>query len=247
MNKALKKILLTIVISFGVLCLITSTIFFEKKSQQQLCSQLIIEGEDSISRRFLQSEDFYKKIEQKDLNPEGKPQKEIDTELIESVIQEHPFVRKAKGFITSNNDVVIKVKTRQPILRILTTKGDDYYLDRDTVKISPVRSFVAYLPLATGAITDSLARHELFPLALYLHNDPFWNAQIEQIFVQDNHEIVLIPRVGNQKIILGTVNHYREKLQKLYAFYQKGQNKQIGWNHYSIINLKYNNQVVCSK
>jgi cell division protein FtsQ len=52
--------------------------------------------------------------------------------------------------------------------------------------------------------------------------------------------------VGNHRILLGQIEYYRENLEKLKLFYEKGLN-QMGWNQYSIINLKYKNQVVCTK
>ncbi|MDR3267157.1 MAG: hypothetical protein LBT24_06285, partial [Tannerella sp.] len=68
--------------------------------------------------------------------------------------------------------------------------------------------------------------------------------QIAQIYVAQNQDIELSPTVGNHQIILGKISDYRENLDKLQLFYEKGLNK-VGWNKYSVINLKYKNQVVC--
>ena len=40
---------------------------------------------------------------------------------------------------------------------------------------------------------------------------------------------------------------YEEKFEKLKMFYTEGLNKTDGWNKYSTINIKYKNQVVCTK
>ena len=61
-----------------------------------------------------------------------------------------------------------------------------------------------------------------------------------------NGEVTLVPRVGDQLIVMGTLENYREKLDRLYALYVKGFNK-IGWNKYKRITLKYEGQVVCTK
>jgi cell division protein FtsQ len=52
--------------------------------------------------------------------------------------------------------------------------------------------------------------------------------------------------VGNHKIILGDCSDLEQKFKKLFAFYKDGLNK-IGWNTYKTINLKYKNQVVCTR
>jgi cell division protein FtsQ len=58
--------------------------------------------------------------------------------------------------------------------------------------------------------------------------------------------VELTPTVGNHQIILGKIADYRENLNKLQLFYEKGL-AEVGWNRYSVINLKYKNQVVCTK
>ena len=108
------------------------------------------------------------------------------------------------------------------------------------------RRFTAYLPIATGAIKEDFAKTDLYKFALFLHNDKFWNAQIEQIVVLPNQDIKLIPRVGDHQIILGNLYGYKERLDKLLAFYENGLNE-TGWNKYSVINLKFDKQVVCTK
>ena len=85
---------------------------------------------------------------------------------------------------------------------------------------------------------------EIYQVAKYLHEHKFWDSQIEQVFV--NKDFELVPRVGNQVIILGNTNDLEEKFNKLYVFYQEALPK-VGWNTYSIINLKFKNQVVCTK
>ena len=69
---------------------------------------------------------------------------------------------------------------------------------------------------------------------------------MEQIFVHPDNEVELIPRVGNHRIMLGTFEGFEEKLDKLQLFYEQAIPK-VGWEKYSIINLKYKNQIVCTK
>ena len=58
--------------------------------------------------------------------------------------------------------------------------------------------------------------------------------------------MVLIPRVGNQRIHFGMLVNSTEKLANLYQFYKQAMPVK-GWQTYSDISLKYNNQIVCTK
>jgi cell division protein FtsQ len=83
-------------------------------------------------------------------------------------------------------------------------------------------------------------------LAAYINSDPFLKSQIIQLYIKENKEIELIPRVGNHNILLGKINGYEEKFKKLKLFYSEGV-KQTGWNNYKEINLKFKDQIVCVK
>jgi cell division protein FtsQ len=66
------------------------------------------------------------------------------------------------------------------------------------------------------------------------------------MYIHKDHEIELIPRVGAHIIHFGDISDYKYKFFKLKAIYEKGFNA-LGWNKYEHINLKFSNQVICTK
>ena len=77
----------------------------------------------------------------------------------------------------------------------------------------------------------------------FIRKDSLWDAQIAQLYVNKDHEIELIPRVGNHRILLGDADSLTAKFRNLRAFYKKAL-PQVGWDTYKLINIKYANQVV---
>lgn len=108
------------------------------------------------------------------------------------------------------------------------------------------QNFAAYVPVVSGRVTKKMANWILFDFAEYINNDPFWNNQIEQININDKLKVELVPRVGEQIIIMGDLTRYKQKLEKLKKLYLYGLNE-MGWNQYKTINLEYKDQVVCTK
>lgn len=106
-------------------------------------------------------------------------------------------------------------------------------------------SFAVYVPVATGEIDEEFAQTELYDFAMFLNNNSEWDAWVEQIVVKNSNEVELIPRAGNFRIIMGSLEDYPTKLNKFARFVDDGLNK-LGWNRYSEINLKFDNQVVCT-
>lgn len=197
----------------------------------------------------------------------GKPLGYINTGAIESAIAALPYTAKVSVYENNQGVLFVEVKQREPLLRIINRDAESYYLDGSGSLLPVSQNFTARLLVATGEIgdsylsrpnyrvnlmsladsiyIDSLMTH-LYKLAMYITHDAFLKAQIDQIYVNGAQEFELIPRVGSHVILLGDANDLEEKFRKLYAFYRFGLNK-IGWNKYSIINIKYKNQVVCTK
>ena len=62
--------------------------------------------------------------------------------------------------------------------------------------------------------------------------------------MRSNEDVVMIPKVGDFRIVLGKVDDCDARLGKLILFLKDGITKK-GWNRYKEINLKFDNQVVC--
>jgi cell division protein FtsQ len=95
------------------------------------------------------------------------------------------------------------------------------------------------------SIKNSILK-DIFYLVNYINRDDFWSAQIDQIFVDGNDEIDLIPRVGNHTVHLGNAENFETKLSILEKFYDKVL-PEVGWNKYSVINLAFKDQIVCKR
>lgn len=150
----------------------------------------------------------------------------------------------AKG-ISFTGKLIISVDQRTPVIR-MKNSTDDYYFDSEGVKIPTSPKYVERILIATGTIPDDQVKKTLLKMADFINKDDFWRAQIEQVFIQENGELLLVPQVGGYLIEFGTPEEYELKLRNLKAVYQQGF-KNMGWNRYKTISVKYRNQVVCTK
>lgn len=241
----MKKILVIVGLCALVGYLIFAVFYFGDKPKEGICNRFDIVMSNDSAQNMINVVDIEKLVDSKGLNPYGKQLKDIDTYAIEQIILSNKSIKSANVYTTGAGDVKAVLQVKTPILRVMTD-NESYYVDNDAQIMPLSRNQVVYLPLATGAISKEFAQKELYQFANFLMKNEFWNAQIEQINVLQNGEVELIPRVGNQKILLGKLEDYNKKLDKLYTFYRKAMNE-VGWNKYSEINLKYEKQVVCTK
>ncbi|MEJ5992799.1 cell division protein FtsQ [Pedobacter sp. Du54] len=228
--------------------------FIEIKKQEVKCTnvKIIIPGADN----FIEREEIDAILEQNQGNLVGKSLEDINTHEIEAALKSNPYIAYAKVYADMDGVINILVKQRQPVLRIINAGGQDYYIDRDGLKMPMSPNFTANVLVATGNIFEGFSGRidtlisplvaDLYKTALFLKQDTLWDSQIEQIFVNGKNDIELIPRVGNQRIILGNADSLAVKMSNLLAFYKQAM-PQVGWDAYKTINVKYINQIVCEK
>jgi cell division protein FtsQ len=193
----------------------------------------------------------------------GKPMETIDTEGIKDMILTIPCIRSANVYTTLQGDLNVKIKQRKPILRIIDHKNHSYYIDQDGVlfpiregfssrarvangQIADSRVSLEHLPIDVDTLSSSSIYQELLMIARYLQVHPLMKSQIDQVYVNEDREFELIPKLGKHVILFGGIKDMEDKFLRLEAFYRNGL-KKAGWNKYDKINLKFKDQIVCSK
>lgn len=228
--------------------------FIDAKKQSVKCSkiEILIPGADN----FIEIEEIDAILRESQGDLIGRSLEKINLHDIEKNIAANPYIGFVKVYSEMDGTIFVEVKQRQPILRILNAGGQDYYVDRDGLKMPISPNFTANVLVATGYILEGFngridtlmtgVAKDLYKAAGYIKRDTLWDAQIEQLYVNEKNDIEMIPRVGNQRIVLGNAQGMDVKMKNLLAFYRQAMPK-VGWNMYSTINLKYLNQVVCEK
>ena len=202
-------------------------------------------GERQSRKHFVSESDLVTILKKADLNPIKKPMDAINTDRIETELKKNEMIARIEAYKTPSGIIKLEVEQKIPILRVISSRGN-FYVDNLGTTMPVSFRYVADVPLVSGYVEKELAVTDLYKFALFLQENEFWNNQIEQIYVHPDNEVELIPRVGNHRIVLGTFDDFQEKLDNLRLFYDKVIPK-VGWEKYSIINLKYKDQIVCTK
>lgn len=261
----IRKILHIALIFLGVVGLLVSLAFSARESDKIPCSDIHIQVDHSTGNFFLTNDDVLEMIWSKGDSLVGKPISSIPIGVYEQHISADPSVKRAEVYKEQSGVFAVKVYQREPILRVIASDGASFYLDKDGAVMPISENYTARVPVAGGFIhekqfemlrynvlemSDSLKQlsclDDLYHLAKFIREDSFWKAQIQQIVVSENGEFTLVPTVGDHHILLGSIDKMDQKFKKLLLFYKKGLNK-TGWDQYSHINLKYKDQVICTK
>jgi cell division protein FtsQ len=169
---------------------------------------------------------------------------DINCHAIEQCLQRHDMVREVECYKSLFGCVNIVVAQRVPKLQVVANDGC-YYVDSDR-RVMPVRGEMSGVPVFSGAVSERAARDEYFDFAKWLEGNDFWSARIHRIQVNTPRNIILNQEGQTSKIILGGIDGYEAKLQKLRKLYTKGFDK-IGYPECREYDLRFTNQVVCRK
>ena len=211
----------------------------------QKCNKVQIQVDTDGDLFFINTEMIENMIFSKVDSLIGKAYEDINIYLLEEFVNEHPNIKKAELYLTLDGTLSVDVKQREPLVRVFE-ENESYYLDEEMNHFALSDHYSArVLQVYWDEITESRIAI-LDPLIDLIDSDKFLKAQITAIVFDENNEIILYPRVGGHKIIFGEAEDFRNKFEKLKVFYRQGLEK-VGWDRYSMINLKYHNQVVCTK
>lgn len=261
MKKLLRKSIIWIVL---LLYMVLIYGFVDKRYENQLCSSIEVTVSDSLRTGFVNRKDILDLIEDHGINCLGEPVYTIDLDSIEKAIRSNQIIDECRAYMSLDGTLRVEVWQREPFVRIMEENGKEYYLDREgnVLNISPHftphvlvvnghlrTSFEVGSPFNVSALNDEdpdRKMREIFELASYIDADELWRSQILQLYVNAAGEYEMVPRVGPHLIILGPVDNFAEKFENLEIFYKQGLNR-VGWNKYLKINLKYKDQIVCTK
>ncbi|MDD2636302.1 MAG: hypothetical protein PHW82_12500 [Bacteroidales bacterium] len=259
MKKAVFKIIKwALLLSYLILMLS----FVNRKSNSIICSNtnFIIDK----PHKFINETTVNKLLNTNNIKIDSCILNSINFDEIEKILETSPFIKDAEVYSKFNGQINIKIKQRNPVMRIITNNNEHYYID-DNCRLMPIcDNYTANVIIVSGNISHTFVTsinttdistidksyhytlRELYNFVNFLNGNELWRNQITQIYINDIKEIELIPRVGNHIIELGNLNDYKFKMGKLEAIYKKGF-ALTDWNIYSNINLKYSNQVICKK
>ena len=228
--------------------------FIEKEKASVVCKdvKVIIPG----NQNFIERAEVDQILIENGGRLVGRELKKINIHKLEESLKANPFILFAKVYADMNGVLNVQIRQREPILRIINIAGIDFYVDKDGNKIPLSENFTANVLIANGLIYEefngrvdtlrSKLAKELYETAAFISADTLWNNQIEQLYVNQKNEIEMIPRVGDQKIILGNADSLKVKFNNLLVFYKRALPR-VGWDTYHTINIKYSNQVIAVK
>lgn len=257
-----RKILFILFFLLFSIFIVVTSIFVHKNISSILCNNIEIIFDSKIS--FVDKNYILNYLKENNFKIDSTTKiSEIDFDKIEKQIKTIPYIKDVDIYNNFSGTVFFKITQRNPIARIFTAENQQFYIDDENQIIPTSPNYSALVPVVIcekinkqfflpidnnisdkNIINYQLTSQDFFNFLQYIDHSDLWKNQIDQIHITGKNEIELIPRIGNQIILLGTIDNFKYKLNKLNSLYQEVLLKG-NWNKYQVINLKYSNQIIC--
>jgi cell division protein FtsQ len=256
---------------FGVV-FIACFVFYGILSREQRYDKIVYKIEYPSDTLFTE-EEFDKYVSKIYPSIIGNPFDSVNLSILEKKIEKYPYISNA-DVINNRGTLVIKATQDKIIAKIFNLKNEQYFLAESGKLVPKTKNTAGRIIVVNGNINrrysnnyfvykedtsknKSRSKHAVLNLvwriAVFIDRNPFWKAQISQIYINDKQELELVPTIGEHVVLFGSVdidenmdNVIKQRFENLKHLYTDGF-KITGWNKYQSVNLKYGTEIPCKK
>lgn len=229
----------------------------ESRLGNQRCNNIVITIDGDSGMRFLDKTDIQMLLTENGGDPLlGSRLRDVHLSDLENRVRKNKLVKKCQVFRDLKGNVVVEVEQEKPLARwINTSKSGEwrntsgYYINDEGVFFPLSESFSARTLLVSGPFFTSSKEMKtkkgmmVMDLIRFLNTNEFWKAQVAEMYVDKDGEVLLTTVLGDQRVELGMAEDFESKFSKLRIFYDKVLSKD--WSRYSKISVKFQDQIVC--
>ena len=214
----------------------------KRNSQRKLKkSEVIFVGENN---NFVKQETVNKLLIENKTDVRSIAKEDLNLNKLENSINQHPIIEKSDVFVTVDGVLKVVVKQKTPIGRVFDDLGS-FYIDYEgnTMPLSDVNT--ARVPLVSGEITNK-NKKKLSEILKIIYDDEFLKKNIIGVQILPSDDLMMTNRNFDYQIEFGKMVNEKKKFKNYKAFFQKAVLDSTLYK-YKKINLRFTQQVVCSK
>lgn len=226
--------------------------------REKTCAKVQVEFASQGDLKFVTAGDVQQYITKDYGGCSGKRLEEIDLARIEEILDGKSSIMKSEAYITPDCVLHVLIYQREPVVRLITPAGG-WYSDSKGFLFPVQKNYTSRVPIVDGNIPVKLSQGfrgfastakekqwvtGILDLVNFMEDNRKWHDFIVQIHVNDNGELVIVPRKGKEKFVLGRPEAFGKKFAKIENYY-KYIVPEKGEGAYSSVNVSFDGQIVC--
>ncbi len=204
-------------------------------------SEVIFVGDNN---NFLKQETVNKLLIENNQDVKSIAKEEVNLNQLEKSVNQQEMVQKCEVFLSIDGVLKAQVVQKTPIARCFNA-SDSFYIDYEGHTMPLSNNFTARVPIVLGEINKK-NRAKLSEVFKIIYNDEFLKENIIGIQILPSEDLIMTNRNFNYRIEFGKIINTEKKFKNYKAFFQKAILDST-LAKYKNINLKFTQQVVCTK
>lgn len=212
-----------------------------KIRDSQACNRLEVNMMDTL--RFFREDDV-RDIISGECGPfMGQRTVNVNLDAIESALLSKDYVTGVEAWVTDDCLLHVRLWQRMPEIKIVPVNRDSCYVDGDGLYFPLCEEFEVGVPEIGGIIPDD--PHTIRNLLEFAEfsKRTGWEDRYSKIELDKNGDLSIWLEGMEEQFILGSVSDLEDKMSRIDRYIDKVSGK----NKYSIISVKYSNQIICRK
>ncbi|MTI21920.1 cell division protein FtsQ [Fulvivirga sp. RKSG066] len=238
------KVMLALVVAMVIIG------FTERKSTDNTCQDIVIRIENQNGNYFVDENDILQLMTANgDEVIIGSSFDDLNLKEIEQRVEQESFIKGIQIYRDLKGNMLVEAELRRPFARVVGKNASYIAMDGTYLPIS--RKYNTRAVILSGKFFNQIGANLLdtedgeaiYEMLNFIYKDEFWSAQIAQMEIDKNLNILIYPQVTKQIVEFGTPEGFEKKFKKLKIFYKEILPRK-GWNTYERVNLKYKDQIV---
>lgn len=239
--KILKWCILCVLIAYAA----GMSIWAHRQASEHVCTgiEVRVDGTaamDSVIRHGVQEE-----LRQYPQRIVGTPLHQLSTSDVERFLSRYRNFESVNCVISARGKLIVNIVPLVPVMRVFF--GDNsYYINKDGKHIESNAEFFSDVPVVSGRFNRNFQPKAVLPLVNYISKDPLLGELVSMVVAENEHNLILVPRIRGHVINFGDTTRLDEKKKALTLFYRQVMPYK-GWEEYDTISVKYRGQVVATR
>jgi cell division protein FtsQ len=185
----------------------------------------------------------------------------VNMASISKQLKSNPWIESSSSFVDLDANLNVKLKEYEPVMRVFGTNGQSAYVTAEGMLLPVSRSHTPHVLIASGnfnldsiqfnhKLCDSIEVERNILNAKYLleaiERNIFMKNNVGQIYCNGRNEFEIVAKGIGSRIVIGDTCNIDDKLKRLEIFIEQKANS-LEIKSFKTINLKYKNQIVCTK
>ncbi|MDD2538034.1 MAG: hypothetical protein WC377_03840 [Bacteroidales bacterium] len=229
-----------------------------RENTQDRCQDIVITIRDSVHNPLTGAGDVALFLENRGMKMLGRVFSEIDMYRLEKDVESFASVRQCNAVRTIDGTLRLEIEQHMPLFRLDTHSGsffitgERYMFPLVSPYRMPVLTVSAHVPLSYPASYRGLIDSsdtwltEMSRMMAYISAHPFWKNRIRKIQAKDPEEIHIIPHEEEPLLMIGSLDNFSYKMNKLLEFYRVLE-PLGGKGKYSQVDARFGEQLVCKR